>query len=368
MKILHIAYLSNSKTSGVRSIVPQYLEYQAKNNQIMLLDCNEESNFSGNQAYKVTNIREIHGKHIKEIECLIERPDLVVFHSIYYYIYIKIYKKLLENNIPYIIVPHGSLAKNAQAQKAIKKIVANIVFFFRFLKKSIAIQYLCRQEQENTVMKKHPYIIAGNGVKKVDNVKKYNENSVDNKEFIINYIGRYDYVSKGLDILIEACNQIKEYMRENGIKLKMYGNDYRGRIKKLKLLIQKYQLQDIIELNEPVFDNEKIEKMLESDIFIQTSKSEGQSIGLMEAIMLGMPCIVTKGTNFGDIVVENDFGYCCNLEKNDISQKIILAFQNRDKLSDMSSNAVQYARKNFDWENVIEDTINEYRGVLNGKK
>ena len=105
-------------------------------------------------------------------------------------------------------------------------------------------------------------------------------------------------------------------------------------------------MSDIIELNGPVFELEKFERLNETDIFIQTSKSEGQSTGLLEAIGLGLPCLVTPGTNFGDIVEKYNFGYCADLEKVSISEKILESFYKKNELNKMSKNAIKYAIKN----------------------
>lgn len=364
MNILHIAYLSNSKTSGVGVVVPKYLEYESKYEKVCLLNCNEEYNLENKQDnYKMLNIKDIENYDLSNLEKPFDCPDLVIFHAIYYPIYINLYKQLTKRKIPYIIVPHGSLGKQAQLQKPLKKWGANLLLFNKFIKNSIAIQYLCQQEAENSIFNKK-YIIAGNGVE-IDNKKiDYNKKK---DEFIITYIGRYDYLIKGLDVLIEACNLIKDEMRKNKIKLKMFGSDYKNRIKKIQNLIKKYNISDIVELNGPVFENEKIKQLMKSDIFIQTSRSEGQSMGIIEAISLGLPCIFTPGTNFGEIVEKNHFGYCCKLNKEDISKKIIIAYENKKELPKMSINAINYANKNFAWDFVIKNTMEKYREVLNEK-
>ena len=80
------------------------------------------------------------------------KPDLVVFQECYRKWYIKIGKQLEKKNIPYIIIPHGELGKEAQQSKHLKKVLANLVFFNRFTDKALGIQCLSqrlRQEEDN---------------------------------------------------------------------------------------------------------------------------------------------------------------------------------------------------------------------------
>ena len=53
-------------------------------------------------------------------------------------------------NIPYIIIPRGSLTTSAQSIKPIKKKIGNILCFNSFVKKSVAIQYLTLDEYKTS--------------------------------------------------------------------------------------------------------------------------------------------------------------------------------------------------------------------------
>lgn len=42
--------------------------------------------------------------------------------------------------------------------------------------------------------------------------------------------------------------------------------------------------------------------LLQTDLFIQTSRHEGMPMGLLEALSIGVPCLVTVGTSLGHII------------------------------------------------------------------
>ena len=261
-----------------------------------------------------------------------------------------------------IIVPHGSLTKEAQKQKWLKKIPANILIFNKFIDNATAIQYLIEGEQEKS-RKCKKYIIAGNGIELSDNKKTYISDS-NNETFQIIYIGRYDTYTKGLDLLIKTAIAIKDFCRENNIKFMLYGTDYRGRQKKIEKMISKNNIEDIVVMNGPIWGIEKNDKMCKADLFIQLSRTEGQPIGLMEAIDVGLPCVVTKATNYGTIIEENNMGWVVNTEVKDICEKIIEAYNERKKLYKKSENEKQYAKKNFAWNEIAEKTVEKYKEII----
>jgi len=47
-------------------------------------------------------------------------------------------------------------------------------------------------------------------------------------------------------------------------------------------------LQNVVYINDGIFDDEKEKKQLESDFFILTSRFEGHPMGLIEALSYGL--------------------------------------------------------------------------------
>jgi len=360
LNILHVLHVSENRTSGVRNVVPKHLEYQANLAKVALLNCNNTEVEEAKGKYDVFKLGEVNNKKIKNLPQPFNKPDLVVFHTIYYPQYIDLYKQCKKENIPYIIIPHGSLTKEAQKQKWFKKLPANMFLFNRFINNAVAIQYLIEGEMEKS-RRVNKYIIAGNGIELNSERKEYNK---ENKVFKIIYIGRYDTYTKGLDILIKAAVLIKEFLRENNIKIILYGTDYRGRKQQIEEIINYNKVSDIVKLNGPIWGKEKVNTMCKSDLFIQPSRTEGQPIGLMEAIEIGLPCIITEETNYGKIIEKEQIGWLAETNEKSIAQKIIEAYDNKDKFEQISQNAKKYAANNFDWNVIAKKTIKNYAKII----
>ena len=100
-------------------------------------------------------------------------------------------------------------------------------------------------------------------------------------------------------------------------------------------------------------------------MFIQLSRSEGQPLGIMESMSYGVPCIVTEGTTFKEIVEKYECGYTVEYDKKDIASKILYAIDNYEKMDILSKNAYNYAKNNFEWNKITLETINKYKTIIN---
>lgn len=299
--ILHVSEIDNDLSKGTSNIIPQYIMSQSKViNNIGLLNCNDielKELAETNNIYKLYDNTDM--KVIKEF-----KPSLLVFHEVYKPYYLKLYKYCLNNKIPYIIIPHGCLTKKAQKHKKIKKIAGNLLFFYDFINHAEYIQYLSQNESNETNFNKHNCYVLGNGIENIPNNNMYKKiRRTDKNGLNLIYVGRYDYLIKGLDQLIIACKLIKEEMIDKKIKILLYGTGDNSKILKN---IKKNELEQVIILNGAIFGEEKRKEIVQSDVFIQVSRTEAQPLGIMEAMTLGMPVLVSEGTGFSNIVETNE--------------------------------------------------------------
>lgn len=358
LKILHIARIGNEKAKGVNVAVPQHVLTQGRFADIFFINVKDEviDEIKNQAVYKTAD----------DFDKAVEKfglPDIAVFHEVYIREFAAIAKLLNKRKIPYVIIPHGSLTDVSQNKSRLKKTAANVLLFNSFIKNAAAVQCLSEAEKNSTKVSNKKFV-SSNGVYMPE---KRKSGFLENGGMKFIYIGRLEHYYKGLDLLICAVRLCADFLKENDCKLYVYGTDKNGRFEFLKGLIEENGVGDIVSLNHGIFGEEKENELLSSDCFIQTSRSEGMPLGILEAMSYGIPCLVTYGTRLGEAVEENDLGWVCTADAEDIAKTIKKAVDERYTLSVKSSKAIDYVQNNYEWGSISSNAVKIY-GELSGIK
>lgn len=351
MVLLHIGSFGHNIYSGIFIVAPQHIIMQQSTEQVAFVNISNVSIKGVNYQYKYDS-----NFQISNLPSPFSKPDLVIFHGIYIKEYLRIYKQLKKHFIPYIIIPHGSLTIEALNKKRIKKKTANILFFNKFINNAIAIQYLSKHECESSNFGKEKFICT-NGIS-IPNLQK---TSFHEDKVILTYIGRLDYYHKGLDLLIQAVKKKESFLLQNKCKINLYGPNINNQAETIKKLIAENSVSNIVELHDAIIGKEKESVLLNTDIFIQTSRFEGMPMGILEALSYGIPCLVTDGTTLGSLIKQFDAGWCSETSVDAIADKLEIAVKNANEYKQKSLNAVKLISHEFVWEKVCSKELIAYR-------
>lgn len=354
MVILHVAAISDNPFTGVCVVVPDHVIAQSQYAKVGFLNItNEEIPKIGKQInfqkpFKLSFLSEPFNK-----------PDLVVFHECYRVEYIAIANKLRKENIPYIIVPHAELRKEAQKRKWLKKGAANILLFNRFIKNSVALQCLSDEEMYSTNFEKNKFICT-NGI----NIPQKKKKVFHKRQVQLVYIGRYEWKQKGLDIMLDAIKKIEIFMQQNHCHVDMYGPDIFGRYDYIENMILEREISDIVTLHREVSGKEKEDILLGADIFIQTSRFEGMPMGILEAMSYGIPCLITQGTTLGDVIKESGSGWAVETTCDGVANGIMNAIVERKEWEKYGDSARFVVKKTFAWNVIARETVGKYETLI----
>lgn len=359
IKILHIVGNKFENGNGIYSTLKEATVYQKKKNElvdIFLLNFSNE---------KIENVNLYFYKNINEFEELIKinNYDIVIFHGIYFFKYIELYKKLKEKNIKYLIKPHSSLIKKAQMKSYFKKKISNILFFNGFINYSSGVLFANEEEKLNSIKLNNYTYIENYGISRNKDIILPNQKSVKTKMI---FISRIDFKHKGIGLLLQVLKNIDEKIYDNLLAIEIYGKGKQKDEKKFKKLF--YELGNKkIEFKGPIFGIAKEELLRESNILILTSRYEGFPIILLEALSYGIPCIVTKGTNAAYFEKEK-LGWVSDYNIDSLREKIERAIEEYNPNKEMYiKNTQDYVKRIHDWEVVTDMSQKIYLEAIGGK-
>ena len=349
MSIYVISALNGSKYAGPSYSVPRTIAEMSNREQIIWinmlpsylcsLDLNVNLTYIPFEKYKMDGIEQIFEKYGK--------PEIVIFEELFNVDYCYFAKKIRKQGIPYVITPRGCLCGDAQSKKAVKKKLANLLLFNKFVHNAACIRYLTEKEAEESGDKwNRNFCVIPNGTDiPKQSVKRKYEEPIKGA-----FIGRLDIFHKGLDLLVEAYSIWK---RDSNISvvIDIYGADSVGDKDKLKVLIHQYKLENHVRIFDPVYDEEKYKVLKSYDFFILTSRFEGHPMGLLEALSYGLPSLVTEGSNMASEIKKGKCGWASETTV----AGVVSSFRNLEKdfnrLNELSYNAVALA-KEYSWDNV----------------
>ena len=172
--------------------------------------------------------------------------------------------------------------------------------------------------------------------------------------YIITTAGRLT-AQKNQKVLVSAMKQIYEACPQ--VKCRIYGE---GELRQdLQAQIEALGLQDVVTLEGKVSDIHK--RLAQCDLFVMTSDFEGLSNALIEAMMVGLPCISTDYPGANELIQDGENGLLVSCGDHDALAKAVIALMNDPgKMEQLARNAKQSAQQyNADlvleqWREVIE--------------
>ena len=362
MNILYITALPGLVSAGPSWSVPASIKAQSKIDNCLWVNVTDKCLDHWKKVECYHNVKDFAKKfELSSMPIPFNHPDLVVFEDFYEIKPPLIARKLRRANIPYIIVPRGALTNKAQNNHSKwKKIIANALLFKSYAKKALAIQFLTKNEEQDSGKgwNKSSFILP-NGFSTPNTVKHTFSSDGINATFI----GRLDIFHKGIDILIQACAELSKELRNANFKMLIYGPKNRD-YELIQTMITDNGLTDIISLKGETSGKAKEKVILESDLFVLTSRFEGHPMGLVEALAYGVPAIVTPGTNMSEEIAKADAGWVCDeASKEAIKIQLQNILKERSLFASKGANAAKLA-KNYDWDVLAEKFHKEVGQIL----
>lgn len=276
------------------------------------------------------------------------------------------------NNIPYIIQAHGSVLPFFQKEKL--KEIFDKIWGFNILADASKLFALTETEKEQYLKMKVKeenieIVPLGVDLKEYSNLPekgkfrlKFN---ISNRDILLIFVGRINEI-KGLDLLVKSFKNLIKLNQDTKLKLAIVGSD-NGYLNTLKKLINELNLNDEIILTGPLFKEDKLEGLVDSDIFVMSSKYESFTTSGLEAMACGKPLVLTKNNHIHNWVNETT-GLSCEDNIEDLSKTINKLVNNENLRNIYGHNGKKLIATKYNWDIIYEEIINIYKKVIEGNE
>ena len=363
MNILFLSSIIDFPYYGMSNCVPEMIGAQAEVDSVFWYNTMHRGEESWKTLPYYHNSSEYPNLSIYDLPEPFNHPDIIVAESNYWQFESTLGLELLAGEIPYIYVTHGSLTERMVARLNANRKREHILFDRAFLRGAAAIQYAAAQEyMASGEGWNERHVIIPNGIP----MPKKSKSSFHEGRLQCLYIGRLDLFVKGLDLLIDACALIRDELVNAGFTIAIYGPHEHSDERALMERAAGKELEGVIVFPGPVSGEEKERVLLASDVFVMTSRTEGQPIALLEALSYGLPCVVTTGTNMREEINAFHAGWTADNTPEDIARALLTMLREKDRLAEYSENA-RHLAKEYDWRSIARKQHEFYLEIANSR-
>ena len=168
---------------------------------------------------------------------------------------------------------------------------------------------------------------------------------------------------KALDNGIKAIHKLLQENPALDLEYNIVGDGYLT--EELNSLIHALDLDKIVHLLGPKNQNEVMEVMGESHIFILPSDSEALPVVLMEAQAIGLPVIATD-VGVKEVIVNEESGFCVPAKDVDaLAGKLKVLITHPEIWTEMGKRGRKHIEDNFDINKLNDRLVNLFMKILN---
>ncbi|MEA5457539.1 glycosyltransferase [Arcicella sp. LKC2W] len=268
------------------------------------------------------------------------------------------------------ITTHGLLDRWTISKGYWKKYIFGLLFQKSILKKTELIQINNTDEQEDLkrfLGYQHSNVkIIPNGMN-LSNFARLPQKGIFREKFnlptdkkIILFLSRIN-LKKGLDLLLPAFKSLA-IQREDCL-LVMAGPDD-GYLTETQNFILENALQDRIKLVGMLTGDDKLAAFADADIFALPSHSEGFSIATLEALISGIPSLLSDRVGFGEAIKETNAAHLVTLNPESIVAGLNKMLDDEEYCRAIAKNGIALVKDRYDIELVARQLYNEFEKIV----
>lgn len=295
--------------------------------------------------------------------------DVVHAHGLWEEIQFQAARAATAAGKPYVITPHGMLTPWSLGQKRLKKSIYLAFRLKRVLNHAAAIHYTTAHERDQSasVGLKPPAIVEPLGVdlSEFQNLPargafRAKHNLADRK--LIVFLGRI-HPGKGVEYLVPALAK----MKRTDAMLAVVGPDSGGFQRTIERMIEEHQLQQRVIFTGMLRDRDKIEALVDADVFALPSEHENFGLVVIESLACGTPVVVSDGVAIAGEVKQARAGSVVHLNVPDSLSSALDGWLDDTGRNEAGERGRAYVFEHFDWTTIGRHWVEHYGQLSKGR-
>jgi glycosyltransferase involved in cell wall biosynthesis len=292
--------------------------------------------------------------------------DILHIHKVFDPVVRAAAKAAWKLNIPYVIMPHGSLDPWSMHQtkfKYLKKHFALIGGYRRVLNRSLFLHALNQGERDGfkelnlsakTEIIANGVFLQESGSLPPKGVFRSDHPALASRPFVL-FLSRLHYM-KGLDYLVAGfAIALKEIPN---LRLVVAGPDF-GCEQEIRDQVSRLGLEHEVIFVGPIYGSKKYAALIDADVYGLTSRHEGFSVALLEALACGCPVVITPECRFPDVATSGA-GKIVAPRADQIAEAIIDILKSKDSQEMAALAAKKLVFDNYSWDKISLSCLNAY--------
>ena len=180
-----------------------------------------------------------------------------------------------------------------------------------------------------------------------------------NKQLIL-FMSRIN-LKKGLDLLLPAFKKVAS--QRDDCMLILAGPDD-GYLSETERFIRENNVESRIKLVGMLTGKDKLAALSDADIFVLPSHSEGFSIATLEALISGVPSLLSDRVGFGEAIRETNAAHLVALNEESIVNGLNKMLDDKEYGKTLSKNGVSLVKNRYDIELVARQLFREFEKIV----
>ncbi|MDB9524439.1 hormogonium polysaccharide biosynthesis glycosyltransferase HpsP [Oscillatoria sp. CS-180] len=278
---------------------------------------------------------------------------------------------LRQQGVPYLLRPLGTLdPADLQKKKRLKQLYAAVLERPN-LAGATAIHFTSEQEAKVSERfgTRTPGVVMPLGVSPLPptdmRLDVRDRFQIPRSQPLLLFMSRLD-PKKGIDLLLPALMALQQ--EGHNFHLLMCGANPQDREyeQSVHARIEGSELRSHITLTGFVSGDLKAAILQAADVFVLPSYYENFGIAVAEAMLAGLPVVISDQVHIWQTIQQNEAGWICSCDEKTLAQQLRAALASQTERQRRGQNAQHCAKTHFSWDAIAQQAIGLYEDILSG--